>query len=126
MEEPVTFPVGSISLEGLISVPPKAAIAAVVCHPHPLRGGEMRNNVVTALVEWLGRAGIATLRFNFRGVGRSGGVHDDGTGEVDDVRGALDCLLARGPFETVVVAGYSFGSIVGLMAGAEDARVDKL
>ncbi|MDX2159152.1 MAG: alpha/beta fold hydrolase [Hyphomicrobiaceae bacterium] len=126
MEKHVTFPVGDITLEGLVSLPTAAAIGAVVCHPHPLYGGEMLNNVVSALVKGFGKAGIATLRFNFRGVGRSGGRHDDGNAEQDDVKAAVSYLLSRQSFETVVVAGYSFGSMVGLKAGADDARVHKL
>lgn len=86
----------------------------------------MRNNVVEALVIALRRAGHATLRFNFRGVGGSGGEHGDGAGELEDVKAAVTYLLQQQAFETVIVAGYSFGSIVGMRAGADDARVDKL
>lgn len=127
MEVPVTFPVGSITLEGLLSLPAEATrVGVVVCHPHPLHGGEMHNNVVSALVDAVQRAGLATLRFNFRGVGKSQGLHDDGNGEVDDVKGAVSFLLSRRWIPSIAVAGYSFGSIVGLKAGAEDARVSKL
>ena len=121
------FPVGTIALEGLYSAPTQAAqIGAVVCHPHPLYGGEMHNNVVSALVQVLQQAGIATLRFNFRGVGRSGGSHEQGNGEVEDVKAAVTYLLSRQAVSTVVVAGYSFGSMVGLRAGVADDRVHKL
>lgn len=127
MEDYVQFPVGDIALEGLLAVPAGAPrTAAVVCHPHPLYGGEMQNNIVTALVEAFQRAGIATLRFNFRGVGRSGGRHDDGKAEADDVYGAVTYLLSRCDVSTVAVAGYSFGSMVGLRAGAQDPRVHRL
>ena len=127
MEEQVTFTAGTISLEGLLSRPDvEAKCGVVVCHPHPLRGGEMHNNVVSALVKDFMRAGMATLRFNFRGVGGSGGLHDEGRGEVDDVKGAVTYLLSRGSFSTVAVAGYSFGSMVGMRAGGEDARVHKI
>lgn len=127
MEEPVTFLADGLTLEGLLSLPSsKAEIGAVVCHPNPLYGGEMRNNVVQALVEGFQAAGIATLRFNFRGVGNSEGEHDNGIGEVGDVKGAVTYLLGRHTASTVAVAGYSFGSMVGLRAGAEDARVHKL
>ena len=125
MEEQVRFSAGAVSLEGLYAAT-QAQIGAVVCHPHPLYGGEMHNNVVTALVQAFERAGIATLRFNFRGVGRSGGSHDHGNGEVEDVRAAVTYLLSRQAVSTVVVAGYSFGSMVGLRAGAGDDRVHKL
>lgn len=127
MEEHITFPVGGFTLEGLISVPAQTpGVGVVVCHPHPLYGGDMHNNVVSALVDACRIAGMATLRFNFRGVGDSGGSHDEGRAEQDDVKAAVSCLLSRAAPATVAVAGYSFGSIVGLRAGAEDARVAKL
>lgn len=127
MEEHVTFSVGDITLEGLFWAPPQApSIGAVLCHPHPLYGGEMRNNVVSALARALQQAGVATLRFNFRGVGQSGGEHGGGEAEVEDVKAAVTYLLSRHAVPTVVVAGYSFGSMVGLRAGVADPRVHKL
>ncbi len=127
MEEHITFPVGTISLEGLFSSPSTApSIGAVICHPHPQYGGEMRNNVVSTLTLAFQEAGIATLRFNFRGVGQSGGSHGEGEAEIEDVKAAVTDLLKRQPVSTVVVAGYSFGSVVGLRAGAEDERVHTL
>ncbi len=127
MEQDVSFACGDVELEGLLSLPHTTAkIGAVVCHPHPLYGGEMRNNVVTALVEGFQRAGIATLRFNFRGVGGSTGRHDDGIAERDDVKAAVGFLIARSAAETVAIAGYSFGSMAGLQAGSDDDRVHRL
>lgn len=127
MEEHVTFPVGDITLEGLFWAPPQTpAIGVVLCHPHPLYGGEMHNTIVSALADTFQQAGIATLRFNFRGVGRSGGEHGGGETEVEDVKAAVTYLLSRQAVSTVVVAGYSFGSMVGLRAGAADPRVHKL
>ncbi|TMA59648.1 MAG: alpha/beta hydrolase [Deltaproteobacteria bacterium] len=127
MEEHVTFPVGDITLEGLLWAPPQApSVGAVLCHPHPLYGGEMRNNVVSALAEALQRAGVATLRFNFRGVGQSGGEHGGGEAEIEDVKAAVTYLLSRQAVKTVAVAGYSFGAIVGLRAGVADPRVHTL
>ena len=127
MEEHVTFPVGDITLEGLFWAPPQMpAIGVVLCHPHPLYGGEMHNNIVSALADTFQQAGMATLRFNFRGVGRSGGEHGGGETEVEDVKAAVTYLLSRQAVPTVVVAGYSFGSMVGLRAGAADPRVHKL
>ena len=70
MEQRVTFPAGGVILEGMLSLPSKPArTGVVVCHPHPLRGGDMHNTIVAALVDGFQQAGIATLRFNFRGVG---------------------------------------------------------
>src|SRR5215813_3420077 len=127
VEERVTFPVGDIALEGLLWAPPQApTIGVVLCHPHPLYGGDMQNNVVSALADTFQQAGMATLRFNFRGVGRSGGEHGGGEAEVEDVKAAVTYLLSRQAVPTVVVAGYSFGSMVGLRAGAADPRVHKL
>jgi len=127
VEEQVRFPAGNVVLEGLLSLPePAARTGVVVCHPHPLYGGEMHNNVVEAMALSLRRAGHATLRFNFRGVGGSSGAHGDGIAEIEDVKGAVSCLLERQAFETVIVAGYSFGAMVGLRAGADDPRVATL
>ena len=131
MEEHITFPVGegdnAITLEGLLSASDQApALGAVLCHPHPLYGGEMHNNVVSALAHAFQKENIATLRFNFRGVGRSEGSHDEGEAEREDVKAAVTALLDRQAVSTVVVAGYSFGSMVGLQAGADDARVHRL
>ena len=124
MEEQITFPVGALALEGLFSMPAHPpACGVVVCHPHPLYGGNMRNNVVTALTEAFQQAGMLTLRFNFRGVGRSQGQHDQGETEVDDVRAAVTYVLSRQAVATVAVVGYSFGAMVGLRAGASDSRV---
>jgi alpha/beta superfamily hydrolase len=103
---------------------PKAA--AVVCHPHPLFGGTLHNKVVHAAAEALVRRGMPTLRFNFRGVGRSGGKHDHGRGEQDDLRAALAFLDERFPGRPIVAAGYSFGSFVALAAGCGDPRVAML
>ncbi|MBI3798722.1 MAG: alpha/beta hydrolase [Deltaproteobacteria bacterium] len=127
MEEHVTFPVSDITLEGLLWVPPQTpTIGVVLCHPHPLYGGDMQNNIVSALADTFQQAGMATLRFNFRGVGRSGGDHGGGEAEVEDVKAAVAYLLSRQAVPTVVVAGYSFGSLVGLRAGAADPHVQKL
>jgi alpha/beta superfamily hydrolase len=127
MEVAVRFPANGMALEGLLALPSYgASVGAVVCHPHPLYGGEMHNTVVTALARGLRSAGVATLRFNFRGVGESQGQHDEGRGEVDDVTAAVSFLLSQRTFETVVVAGYSFGAFVGMKAGAQDDRVHKL
>jgi len=108
--------------DGQSGVPP----AAVVCHPHPQFGGTMHNKVVHAAAEALVELGIPTLRFNFRGVGRSGGAHDGGVGEVEDMRAILDHMGAIYPDAPLVVVGYSFGSFVGLQAGCDDSRVEAL
>ena len=100
--------------------------AAVVCHPHPLFGGTMHTKAVYRAAQGLVDAGLVALRFNFRGVGISTGSHDDGHGEKDDLRAALDWLEARHPTLPLVVGGFSFGSMVGLSVGADEARVVSL
>jgi len=104
--------------------PPRAA--AVVCHPHPLFGGSLHNKVVHAAAGALVRAGIPALRFNFRGVGLSGGKHDGGRGEQRDLAAVVDHLVSRFPGASPLVVGYSFGSAVGLRVGCVDPRVDGL
>jgi alpha/beta superfamily hydrolase len=113
-------------LEAILKEPAAPVAAAVICHPHPLGGGTMNNNVVYRLGKALVDGGVAALRFNFRGVGASTGRHDGGEGEEDDARAALDALAQRHPHLPLWVAGFSFGARVGLTVGAEDARVSKL
>jgi len=103
--------------------PPRAA---VVCHPHPLFGGTMHNKVVFQAAKALHQLGLPVLRFNFRGAGLSEGTHDNGIGEQDDVRAALDYLAQEFPGIPSLLAGFSFGSRVGLKVGCEDQRVEEL
>lgn len=104
-----------------------AGRVALVLHPHPLFGGTMHNKVVFRAAKALQESGFETLRINFRGVGLSTGEFDDGPGECEDARIALDYLLGDQPAAgEVIVAGFSFGSIIGLRVGCEDSRVGKL
>ncbi|SPF49004.1 conserved hypothetical protein [Candidatus Sulfopaludibacter sp. SbA4] len=113
-------------LEALLEEPdgqtPRAA--AVVCHPHPLYGGTMHNKVVFRIARGLRRAGLAVLRFNFRGVGRSQGEHAHLTGEIEDARAVLAWLRARYPALPFALAGFSFGArvISSLGCSLTDAR----
>jgi len=91
--------------------------AALVCHPHPLYGGTMHNKVVYRMARGLRRTGAAVLRFNFRGVNLSEGVHAHGTGEVEDARATLDFLRSRYPDLPWMMGGFSFGSRVALRLG---------
>ncbi len=102
-----------------------AKYAAVVCHPHPVYGGTLHNKVVFHAMKALNNLGIPVLRFNFRGAGLSHGEHDQGAGEIDDVRTALD-WLDREFHLPIVFAGFSFGAAVGLRAAVPDARVPVL
>lgn len=100
---------------------------ALVLHPHPVYGGTMHNPVVFHCAKALEAAGFETLRINFRGVGESSGQWDEGRGEFDDASAALDFLLeSQTKARDILVAGYSFGSAIGLRLGAEDARVTRL
>lgn len=110
-------PAGAIELACALPEPACArAGVAILCHPHPLQGGTMHNKVVTILERSLLELGLATVRFNFRGVGRSEGVHDNGNGESDDVAAIADWLRAVRPADALWLAGFSFGSYVSLLA----------
>jgi alpha/beta superfamily hydrolase len=105
----------------------RAERVALVLHPHPLYGGTMHNKVVYRMAKALDAAGIVTLRFNFRGVEGSSGGYDQGRGEVDDARVALEWLLAQQPAaREVLVAGFSFGASIGLRYGCDERRVARI
>ena len=103
-----------LALHGELAVPEHCRGAAVVCHPHPLYGGNRLNPVVTALARALHDAGLATVRFDFRGVGTSEGTHGGGTDERLDVLAALAAARSQVGSGPLVLAGYSFGSMVAL------------
>lgn len=107
-ETPVHFTTrDQVILEGLFSEG-SSGRGAVIAHPHPLYGGDMRNIVVETLQNAYARNNHATLRFNFRGVGKSCGTYDDGEGEQTDIAGAMDFLRQKG-ITAIDLAGYSFG-----------------
>ena len=124
----VSFRSGDLTLEGLLANPGHGAPAAVVCHPHPMYGGSMYNNVVDATLAAMWQLGYATLRFNFRGVGASEGEHDGGPGEVDDAVAAMRFLLAQPGVRNsnATMAGYSFGAMVAMSAGYERAEISRI
>ncbi|HEY6299936.1 MAG TPA: alpha/beta family hydrolase, partial [Candidatus Binatus sp.] len=124
----VSFGSGDLTLEGLLANPGANAPVAVVCHPHPLYGGSMYNNVVEAILAAMWQVGYATLRFNFRGVGGSEGEHDGGPGEVDDAVAAMAFVLAQPGVrkEGAVMAGYSFGAMAAMSAGYECAEIARI
>ena len=110
-------------LEALLNAGTASAThAALVCHPHPLFGGTLHNKVVFHTMKALNSFGFPVLRFNFRGAGLSQGEHDQGNGEVDDVRTALNWLDAEYHLP-LLFAGFSFGAAVGLRAACADTRV---
>lgn len=128
------YPVGNLfvpvahgQLEALLKQPRSGAKGvALVLHPHPLGGGTMHNKVVFRAASALNDAGLATLRINFRGVGHSTGEHDEGRGELEDVRAGLDYLTAEFPHQPITLCGFSFGARVGLEVGISDDRVHNL
>lgn len=108
-------------LEILLEGPAEAAVRSygVVCHPHPLQGGTMDNKVVYTLARALQDVGLPTLRFNYRGVGQSEGVYDEGRGETLDALAVAAWGAARWPGVPVWFAGFSFGGFVAISASRE-------
>lgn len=84
----------------------------IICHPHPLFGGTFRNKVVTTLARAFYLFGLASVRFNFRGVGQSVGVFDEGRGEVDDLRAVMQAVQQDYPDHKIILVGFSFGAYV--------------
>ncbi len=111
-------------LEAQLELPEGAPrLAAVVCHPHPLMGGTMHTHAAYRIARGVRGAGGVTLRFNFRGVGRSAGRHDGGRGEALDAAAALRDLGGRYPSLPLLAGGFSFGAHAALAAGPADPRV---
>ncbi len=123
-EHTVHFPAGSLQLEGLLS-PASGDKGVVIAHPHPLYGGNLHNNVVETLARVYRQHGFTTLRFNFRGVGGSQGHYDEGEGEQEDIKAALDYLLGQGKTR-LDLAGYSFGAWVSALARTAQDKVQRL
>jgi len=113
-ERHVFFRSGPLRLEGMLSLN-EPGLGAVVAHPHSLYGGTMDDYVVGIAVSALAHAGWSTLRFNFRGVGGSGGAFDQGHGEADDMVAAADYLKQQS-MGRLLAAGYSFGAYVAARA----------
>ncbi|MFM9904910.1 MAG: alpha/beta hydrolase [Pyrinomonadaceae bacterium] len=121
------IPAGHGQLEAILKEPAgERRGVGLVCHPHPLGGGTMHNKVVFRAAAGLVDAGLATLRFNFRGVGASTGVHEEIEGGKEDVRDALKYLFENYPGEDMTLAGFSFGSRTALEVGYDDPRVARL
>lgn len=113
-------PAGAI--EVLTSQPRDAEIikgSAIICHPHPLFGGTMHNKVVTTLARVFHDLSLRTIRFNFRGVGRSHGEHDGGLGETEDVIALAEWIKTIFPDDPLWLAGFSFGGFVAASAATQ-------
>ncbi len=123
--ERVTIAGPAGALETLVEVPVgfDGRAIAIVCHPHPLFGGTLHNKVVHMTARALQESGFATLRFNFRGVGASAGVFDDGRGETDDALAICDYALGRWPGAALTLAGFSFGAFVAYQAASRRPAV---
>jgi alpha/beta superfamily hydrolase len=130
VEATVTGPVGP--LEVRIHAPETAVRRVLLCHPHPLYGGSMHSPVPLAIARMLAERGqgrVAWARFNYRGVGASGGAYDEGRGEVDDARAVLDHLRRVTPAASdapTTLCGHSFGSSVAYRAAIADGQVERL
>jgi uncharacterized protein len=117
----LTGPAGA--LEVVLEVPQGhgGSATAVVCHPHPLYGGTLQNKVVHMAARALQELGVATMRFNFRGVGESAGTFDEGRGETDDAVAVFDALVGRFPGSVPFLVGFSFGAFVAYQVATRRA-----
>jgi alpha/beta superfamily hydrolase len=126
----VSFPSGELLLEGIVAVPEGAGAfpAVIVCHPHPLYGGSMDNNVVCSLTEALTKASFVSFKFNFRGVDGSQGEFGQGVGEREDVEAAISFVskLKDVDSQRIGLAGYSAGASFALPIGSSDDRIKAL
>ncbi len=123
----ILIPVAHGQLEAIIKEPTKESVgSALVLHPLPTGGGTMHNKVVFRAAAALNETGLTTLRINFRGVGQSSGTFDEGEGELEDARDALNYLIQNYSKSSLFVCGFSFGARVGMEMGIADDRVDYL
>ena len=124
----IAGPVGALEarLEDPVPTGGAHAVVGVVCHPHPLHGGTLQNKVVHTCARAMQEAGAATVRFNFRGVGRSAGRYDAGAGELDDALAVVDWARRRFQCDALWLAGFSFGAAVALQAAVRGARPRRL
>jgi len=126
-EEKVFIRCGKIELEALLGLQSSAEEGGVIfCHPHPQYGGTMHNPVIRTGVEAVLAEGLSTLRFNFRGVGESGGSYADGVGEKTDVEAAVNYLFSRIKAGPLALLGYSFGAWAGFPVALRDERIARI
>jgi len=129
-EEKVFFPSGGIQLEGLLSIHEALSVkgGVILCHPHPQYGGDMHNRVITTALGAAHQEGFSTLRFNFRGVGDSGGSYSEGIGEMEDVGAAIEFLYSKQKDSRLplILLGYSFGAFTGIPVAIKDERVKRV
>jgi len=125
MEQFVTIPSGDVMLEGALTITGDSAPVVIACHPHPHYGGSMYNNVVEALRDELSSRGFPVLRFNFRGVGKSGGASVGGLDDYRDVSAAAKFLKRHESTKDspLLMAGYSYGAWVGIRHALDDRDI---
>ncbi len=126
-QQHTTFTSGNLKLEGVLYLPEGSGPfpAVIICHPHPLYGGSMDNNVVDAVCEALVQASIAAFKFNFRGVGRSQGRYEEGRVEGEDAKNAVKYVseLKEVDAKRVGLCGYSAGAAFSLPACCADEHI---
>jgi len=126
-QQQTTFTSGDLRLEGILFLPEGDGPfpCVVVCHPHPLYGGSMDNNVVDAVCDALVQSSIAAFKFNFRGAGRSQGRYDEGRGEGKDAKAAIEYVSTLKDIDTtrIGLCGYSAGAAFSLPACCSDERI---
>lgn len=115
------YPGAAGDIEVLTTMPEHTPVRAsvIICHPHPLYGGTMGNKVVSTLARAFSNLGLRTVRFNFRGVGKSAGMHDEGRGETADLLGLAHWLQTLFPQDELWLAGFSFGGFVAATAATQ-------
>ena len=121
--QPIALHGAAGAIEALLDLPDAARPArglAVIAHPHPLFGGTMHNKVAQTLARACVQSGLRAVRFNFRGVGASAGMHDEGRGEAQDMLAVVE--QTRQPGEALTLAGFSFGAYVAAQAVVHHAR----
>ena len=118
-------PAGALEAQTLCPAQGDAVATAVILHPHPLHGGTMQNKVVHTLARAFAELGVASVRFNFRGVGASAGSFSHGEGETEDALAVIEWARSRRPGAPIWLAGFSFGATIALRAAAS-AQVNGL
>ena len=103
-------PAGQLECDFVKSSALEKQSIAVLCHPHPLYGGSMHDVVLGITSTTLSQSGVANVKFNFRGVGSSDGVHDDGEGECEDLISIVTHIRKEEPDKEIWTIGYSFGA----------------
>lgn len=126
----VSFPSGKLFLEGILTTPQGTGSlpAVIVCHPHPLYGGSMDNNVVCSITRALAKASFVSFKFNFRGVGGSQGEFGQGIGEQEDVEAAIAFMITVKAVDSdrIGLVGYSAGAGFAFPVGVKDTRIKAL